>query len=214
MDKSLFTIQSEYVQELALLEQWFYDNPDTDEVPEEFLERLSVNRDEVNDKLRNYYLVIEQLKAQESVLKLEMKRLQQLAKRKAANIAYLKQRITDAVLMYGNETKGTNDSIKPNLKLETPLLNVTYIRQFPTVITDEKQVPDDYKTYRIEVDFTNLPEHTAEYICDVLNRTKAFGDIFEPTAVIDDKRVNTALKANVIVPGAELDTEKGYIRLS
>ena len=59
--KSIFDISNEYLKTISELENWMIEN-DTDEVPAHLDEALSINKDEMNDKLRNYYFYIEQLK--------------------------------------------------------------------------------------------------------------------------------------------------------
>ena len=66
--KSIFDISADYLQTISDLENYLIDN-DTDEVPAHLDELLSINKDELDTKLRNYYFYIEQLKGEAETLK-------------------------------------------------------------------------------------------------------------------------------------------------
>jgi len=177
MNKSLFEISSEYQRAIEELENYCLEN-NTDELPEEINERLVINQDELNDKLKNYYFVITELNGDLESIKAHQKVM--AAKKKAVenNIARLKSYVGQALELYGEENKTGNKFYKHEL------FKVTASRSNKLKVTDVDALPEEYKelviTESIKVDNKQLK-------ADLKN-----GEI--EGAVIDDSTINVTFR--------------------
>jgi len=66
--KSLFNISEEYQQLISELDEYMLSN-ETDEMPQDLDEKLTIQREELKDKLRNYYFYIKQLEGDAETIK-------------------------------------------------------------------------------------------------------------------------------------------------
>jgi hypothetical protein len=144
MKKSLFAIQTEYVRALQELEDFCTENQ-TDEVPEEIHERLSINQDELNDKLENYWYALKELNGNLDTIKNHIKEMN--AKKKAVenNILRLKKYVGEALELYGEENKSGNKFYKHDL------FKVTASRSSRLSVVDLELLPDEYKEQVVTV---------------------------------------------------------------
>lgn len=133
---SLFEINSEFTRTLEELEQFCINN-NTDEIPEELLERLEVNQDELNEKAEGYFYKITDLKAEIDVLKAEAKRLQDKAKAKANLILRLKMLLGSSVMLFGEETK-------TGFKYKHPKFNISAKKEQKIIIEDIDVLPSSF----------------------------------------------------------------------
>ena len=170
--KSIFDISSNYLQTISELENYLIDN-DTDEVPAHLDELLSINKDEMNDKLRNYYFYIEQLKGEAETLKNHAAKIS--AKKRAIenNIARLKNYVASGLHLYGEQNKGGNMFYKHEL------FKVTATRSSRLKITNEADIPEHYKrqVYTVKIDNAQIKK-------DIKNGANVEG------AIIDDSEFN------------------------
>src|SRR5690606_5576911 len=127
MNKSLYHIQSEYLQLAAILE----DNGG--EITEEIENQLAINQDQLEAKGVNYALVIRQLTGEEAVIKSEIDRLTKLMKSKSAAADRLKNTIKSAMEMYGIQS------------IKGELINITLRNNSGSVIIEnDTQIPAEY----------------------------------------------------------------------
>jgi len=136
--KSIFDISSDYLQTISELENYLIDN-ETDEVPAHLDELLSINKDEMNDKLRNYYFYIEQLKGEAETLKNHAAKIS--AKKRAIEnqVARLKNYVASGLQLYGEKNKSGNMFYKHEL------FKVTVTPSSRLKITNEEIIPAEYK---------------------------------------------------------------------
>lgn len=140
ISKRLDEITSEYNRTIRELEEYLEDNLDLEgEIPEEFLERLHINKNELGEKLQGYHFAIKMNEKAVEGIETEIERLQKrIAKKNKVN-DYLKGRVKEAVDAFGSlaNTKAKNKSII------TPLLKVSYIKSKSFEVEDLDDVPDD-----------------------------------------------------------------------
>jgi CBS-domain-containing membrane protein len=145
--KSIFDISSDYLQTISDLENYLTEN-DTDEVPAHFDEALSINKDELDTKLQNYYFYIEQLKGEAETLKNHAAKIS--AKKRAIenNIKRLKNYVASGLQLYGEKNKSGNMFYKHQL------FKVTATPSSRLKITDETKIPEQYKreVYTVKID--------------------------------------------------------------
>ena len=170
--KSIFDISADYLQTIAELENFLIEN-DTDEVPEHLDEALSINKDEMNDKLRNYYFYIEQLKGEAETLKNHAAKIS--AKKRAIenNIKRLKNYVAAGLQLYGEKNKSGNMFYKHEL------FKVTATPSSRLKIIDETKIPEQYKkeVYTVKIDNAQIKK-------DIKNGANIEG------AFIDDTQLN------------------------
>ena len=170
--KSIFDISADYLKTISDLENYLIEN-DTDEVPAHFDEALSINKDEMNDKLRNYYFYIEQLKGEAETLKNHISKMS--AKKRAIenNIKRLKNYVAAGLQLYGEKNKSGNMFYKHEL------FKVTATRSSRLKITDETKIPEQYKreVYTVKIDNAQIKK-------DIKNGANIEG------AFIDDTQLN------------------------
>ena len=178
MKKSLFEISNEYTQAIEELENYCLEN-NTDELPEGINERLVINQDELNDKLKNYWFVITELNGNLDAIKAHQKVM--AAKKKAIenNINRLKSYVGDALELYGEENKTGNKFYKHDL------FKVTASRSNKLLINDIDSIPEQYKeiviTETVKVDNKQLK-------IDLNNNLTIEG------AIIDDSTINVTFR--------------------
>lgn len=143
--QSLASISFEYERTLQELEQYLTDN-ETDEVPEEFLERLAINKDELASKLEGYYMRIRSIKAAEEVLKQRAKELVEKGKRKMQAVDFLESLVKKAVQVFGEVPKRAASK-----KITTDTVNVSEIERVSFKV-DEAEVEDMYCYFGIALE--------------------------------------------------------------
>jgi Siphovirus Gp157 len=148
---TLDQITNEYAIAMRELEQWMMENPEAEgEIPEEFEERLNINRDEVEEKLGNYYNFIQELDSKQELLNDEIARLTARRKRFEATSSYLKAKVKLAVEQYGT-INAKSKSKNPGKKLTTTLVNVSLVNSSSIKATNIDIVPDEYKSATVEL---------------------------------------------------------------
>lgn len=212
MRKNLFEIQSEYMEYLDELSRYCEEN-ETDEIPEEILERLNINKNEVEEKLGNYNLYIAQLAGEAETLKLKEK--QYAAKRKAREntIEKLKDLMAQAVKLYG-EVNLTSKSKATNLPktISTVEGKYTFIYQ-NKLVADVNIVPEDYVLYDLVVPELTAKEYKA--VTELLQSKNILGELNKPaTPKLNKDKLEIDLEEGKEIKGANIDTNNGYIKIT
>ena len=213
MNKALFSIQSEYLNTIEELEQYLIDN-NTDEVPESFLERLSINKDEVEEKLNNYRLAINAITSDVITIKLEEKRLKEIRDRKESTIVYLKKRVFNAVELYGTDTNKNNGK-----RIETAKTNVSLIRTNNVVIDDVTHIDSQYLSVSLnDADFNDW-DNACMAIQDKNSNKQEVAEFFINLVKeqIPDKKALKAFLDKIesdTGAGYHIDTTAGYIKFT
>lgn len=168
---NLFEIEAEYKRALLELEV-FLTESETDEIPDEINERLSINQDELNDKLKAYYYKIQSLESDKDLLKSEAKKLTDKTKNIDKTIDRLKSYIANALETFG-------DDVKNGKTYKTPLMKVTSKKSSWLVVDNLDLIPSDYKvvvpeSYKadgaaIKKAIVNGEEIKGAYIDDTVN---------------------------------------------
>ncbi len=170
--KSIFDISADYLKTISELENYLIEN-DTDEVPAHLDEALSINKGEMNDKLRNYYFYIEQLKGEAETLKNHISKMS--AKKRAIEnqVARLKNYVASGLQLYGEKNKSGNMFYKHEL------FKVTATPSSRLKIIDETKIPEQYKkeVYTVKIDNAQIKK-------DIKNGANIEG------AFIDDTLLN------------------------
>jgi hypothetical protein len=139
--KRLDDITAEYDRTIRELEEFLEENPDAEgEVPEEFLERLYINKNELGDKLQGYHFAIKMNDTAVSGIQDEIRRLEGKIDKKLRVSNYLKERVKRAVDEYGSlaDNKAKNKSIITNT------LKVSYIKSKTFEAPNLDKVPDEH----------------------------------------------------------------------
>lgn len=178
--KNLFDIGAELERTLEELEAYCIENQ-TDELPDELLDRLTINQDELDAKLDAYYHVIIQIKSEQEALKEYKKNIvdKVTAKQKALqnNIDRLQGLIKDSVIKFGEQ----RDNGNMFYKLPTCSVNLTKSKK--VIIYDEDMIPPKY----IKTKTTYSISKT-----DISKALKA-GEAVDG-AIIDDSEFNLSFK--------------------
>lgn len=203
-------IEYEYLQTLAELEAFCIEN-ETDEVPEEFLERLNINRDELEHKLYNYYLVVEKTKADQAILLGEAGRLNHKATKLQRKIDYLKYIMDRAVEKFGSDIMGKDKQPTGNLKIQSTFVNISRIGTRSVNVEDETALPDKYRL--VDITFSNMTIAERDEVISLLDAAFAKltqGDGTKANRTIAQKVSKSSIKedmeAGKEVKGAKLQT--------
>lgn len=208
MNKSLMGIQEEYIKTIEELEDYLIEN-ETDVIPEEFIERLNINSNEVEEKVDNYRLAINSILSERIAIEIEVKRLEAIKKKKEKTIEYLKQRVFDAVELFGSK-----NGEKGGLKLKTTKSSVTLIRRPSVVIDDVNMINDDFLT--IEFNKTTVTTYVdiAHSILDAGYDDAANYLLSLIKERVPDKTALTAVLKTTTLEGCHIDEKTGYIKFS
>ena len=112
--KSLFNISEEYQQLITELDEYMLSN-ETDEMPQDLDEKLTIQREELKDKLRNYYFYIKQLEGDAETIKNHISDMQKRKKHINNKIDRLKNYVGLALELFGEENKSGNKFFKHEL---------------------------------------------------------------------------------------------------
>jgi uncharacterized protein YfeS len=209
--KSLFDISREYHDTLDELETYLSDNPDAaGELPDTLIERLSINKDELDEKLDAYFYTIKELETEIDILKSESARLALKAKSKLTTIENLKKLVTHAVITYGEDTKTGGK------KYAHSKFTISVIYNSPVVVEDEDRVPADLKSF--DFNSKGLNSSTIKELKEYLQGNPGLYDRLSQnisiTGKIDKKLLKTALKDGEEIQGAKIDETANYLRFT
>ena len=145
MGKSLFNIEEEYLQLMQEIEEL------EGELTPELDEKLKINQEELESKIKAYHHIIENMKGDMQLIKDESERLANLKKSKESLIDKLKGKVLNATTIFGYDGKSGNK------KLDFDTLKVY------TVNKD-----------KIEVDEVAFSEYSLNTLCkDITTETEA-----------------------------------------
>jgi hypothetical protein len=102
MNRNIFNIEEEYLQLINEIEEA------EGEITDEIAEKLAINTDDFITKMKAYRYIISMLKADNSMIDDEVKRLSSLKSIKNNTINRLKTTMRDALLIMGEEGKSGN----------------------------------------------------------------------------------------------------------
>ena len=122
------------------------------EATEEVLNALEITRDAFERKAEGYAHVIIQLDGEVDIIAAEIKRLQALKKTKENSVTRLKESLTQAMLVFGEEdAKGIR-------RYKTPTLSLSTRRSESVSIDDEKAIGSQYIVTKHEVSKSLISE--------------------------------------------------------
>jgi len=102
MKQNLFTIETEYLQLMDQIQEA------EGEITEELAEQLKINETQLQGKSIAYLEVIKGLEGRKTTIDEEIKRLQAIKKREDNLAKRLKERLLEAVNLFGEFTSGTH----------------------------------------------------------------------------------------------------------
>lgn len=175
--QSLFEIESKYLELMNEIEEL------EGEITPEIEKQLIINQNELKNKVSQYRELMIMIESDISAADIEIKRLQAFKQRKTNLISLLKDRLLEAVRLYGEDGKSGNKT----LKFETISL---YTRKtMPLVVPEDDKIFIEYleSAYPDLVRITKSVDKMA--MKDVL---KQGVDI--PGAYIDDKKETVIIK--------------------
>ena len=196
---SLFNIEKKHLQLLQQLEDTIegmdFETTDLEEGAKDELEALKINEDEAKEKIKSYYFFIKHKEGEMTLIKDEIERLKSLHLSKEKLIKKLKDRVNDALKLFGNKTD------TGNYKLDCDNLKVWNVHTKPVVTSD---------------DFNN-PEYGSYIIKDSLDKEKldvlvaTVGDVnydYKPNKT----KIKSDLQSGVEIEGAHIDKDASYVR--
>jgi len=146
--KSLFNISEEYQKIISELDEYMLSN-ETDEMPQDLDEKLTIQREELKDKLRNYYFYIKQLEGDAETIKNHIADMQKRKKHINNKIDRLKNYVGFALELFGEENKSGNKFFKHEL------FKVTASRSSRLKVHNADLVPDLYKSTKTSIVIDN-----------------------------------------------------------
>jgi len=200
---NLFDISNKYYSLLKKLEdtiELMEEDEVLEDVAEDTIKQLDITETEAKDKIEAYYYFIKQKEADIELLKDEQKRLADKTKSKENLIARLKDRVNEALKLFGEQTP------KGNYKLKTDKLSVWNVFHKPVQL-DEGFYNENYMNFKIKRSF-NHEEVTGlvEYM------TKIKGVAIELDSIPNTKLIKEHLNSNKEISGATIDTNASYVR--
>ena len=213
--RNLFDIQEEYMIYMDELEEYLQENPDADgEIPDHIYERLSINKNEVEQKLTNYNYFVKELEAEQEALKAEIKRLQGKVKSKDKTVERLKMIMSDAVKLYGEVNLKSKAAI-PSKVIEGDLAKFTFIYN-PKLEIKEEALPMIYQT--AEVTFKHMTRLQFARLFDVVKTAiPEYTPMLEDNKIVDKPNkalIEEKLEEGAVIPGASINYSAGYVKIS
>ena len=124
---SLFNIKNEYkmmIQEIINLDG---------EITPEMSDKLAINLEELQEKSASYCYVIRHEEKDIDLIDDEIKRLQDIKKRKNNAVALMKSKIQESMELYSMT------------KIESDFINISFRKSESIEIINEELIPDEYK---------------------------------------------------------------------
>lgn len=103
------------------------------ELNPELEQSLAINKEQLQLKSQGYAMVIREAEAEINIIESEMKRLMDLQDKRNSLVSKLKERISQAMELYGIE------------KIETPLLTISFRKSESVEIDNFDLLPNEYK---------------------------------------------------------------------
>lgn len=211
MKKSIFDIADEYMFIAAEMEAYFQQN-DSDEIPEDLFDRLVINRDEMESKISNYLDLISEWQGNIDILEAKRESLRAKQQGFQRSIDKLKSLIGDALELYGEPVmkKGEHTGSYRFKSLEH---SVTKVHTKPVKIENIQQVPEKYRDFTITVprldtdSYVRLFEALIQLNLDQHVKTDELG-------TPKKAEIKKAIEAGEDVPGAYVDKNEYYLKIS
>jgi hypothetical protein len=187
MKTTLWEIERQYREVVAELEE------NGGEITPEIDEILAINRDDFEDKVEAYFVIISEYNSYIERRKLEIERLKTLIKKDEEKVEYLEERLKNALFLYGGSkitTKGKQNYFSDFKNLDIKLTSSAS----ESVRTVEGFNNKDYCEYKI-VDKLTFQE---------LEKVKSIVSINEE-AIPDKRKIKDALDNGKDIDGAELE---------
>lgn len=143
---NLYQITQDQASIIALLEE------NGGEATQEVLDALNITHEAFQKKAEAYAYVIMQLDSEVDVIAAEIKRLQALKKSKDNSVTRLREALTNAMLLFGEEdTKGIR-------RYKTATLSLSTRRSESVSIDDEKAIDSRFLVTKHEISKTLISE--------------------------------------------------------
>lgn len=204
--KSIFDLEDEYISIMS-------DLIDLDgELTDDIIERLNINREELDEKLSKYRYII---KIYEKNISIEDEYIaEHTAKKKRIENAIdrLKLALKTAIDVFG-ETPVDKKGVVKSKQIEYREGKLMFIKTNSVVITAENLIPSEYIKDIIEIKDSDIKDlvfsiKTAKDEDDAI----AFVRNHIKSRTVSKSELAPVLKQGVSITGAKLDTESGYIR--
>lgn len=187
--KSIFEINTDYIELADLLDEL------GGELTPEIEERLKINREELEAKVKAYVHLIRVRESNITAVDNEIARLSLLKQTYENTIKKLKSVLLDTTKLHGYRGKSGN------FKLDFDTVKLYTKDSKSTEIDDLEEIPEKYRKYSITGKLTHA-EHLKiiEALSELKNRF-----IYEPdkTSIKDD------INQSIEVPGAHIETKSG-----
>jgi hypothetical protein len=189
MKTTLWEIERQYREVVAELEE------NGGEITPEIDEILAINRDDFEDKVEAYFVIISEYNSYIERRKLEIERLKNLIKKDEEKVEYLEERLKNALFLYGGSkiTKAGKQNYFSDFKnLDIKLTSSAS----ESVRTIEGFNNKDYCEYKI----------TDKLTFQELEKVKSIVSINEE-AIPDKHKIKDALDNGKDIDGAELEVK-------
>jgi hypothetical protein len=113
------------------------------DIPDELWDTLIISKEELNNKVAAYVFRMEEYKGQQEVLKAQLEVWNKKIERKGRTIEFLKAGLAEVAKRLGTKNATGNYS------LQAGEIKVNYQYTYPTEITDETKVPEEFKKYNL-----------------------------------------------------------------
>jgi hypothetical protein len=187
---NIFNIQQEYLELMEILEE------NEGELTPELEQRLAINQQDLEHKVKAYHHIITILKGDTAVIDDEVARLNKIKETKTNTIERLRKVLLDTTILFGEDGKSGNK------KLKFDTLNMwTTNRQ--SVNVDENDFFDAPFTNMEYIEFVIKERFNIESIVDIEN---TIGDI-NIEKIYSQTEIKNAIEDGETVIGAELVTK-------
>lgn len=204
--KSIFDLEDEYLTLMS-------DIMDLDgEITDDIIERLNINREELDEKLSKYRYMI---KIYEKNITIEDEYIaEHTAKKKRIEnaIGRLKLALKTAIDVFG-EAPVDKKGVAKSKQIEYSEGKLMFIKTNNVVITAENLIPSEYIKDIIEIKDSDI-ENLVFFIKSAKDKDEAIAFIRNhiTSRTVSKSEIAPVLKQGVSITGAKLDTESGYIR--
>jgi hypothetical protein len=117
------------------------------EIPDELMKKLSINKDEMAEKIRRCFYILEEFNAEITALQAQEKKWQKKRNTVQNSVTWLKKYIGECLELYGETNKTGNRFFQDPDKM----FKVTASRSKKVCILDETLVPDEFKEEEVSV---------------------------------------------------------------
>ena len=204
--KSIFDLEDEYISIMS-------DLIDLDgELTDDIIERLNINREELDEKLSKYRYMI---KIYEKNIAIEDEYIaEHTAKKKRIENAIdrLKLALKTAIDVFGETPVDKKGAVKSK-QIEYSEGKLMFIKTNSVIITAENLIPSEYIKDTIEIKDSDI-ENLVFSIKTAKDKDDAIAFIrnYIKSRTVSKSELAPVLKQGVSIAGAKLDTESGYIR--